>query len=189
MTQLKSHWVRRAHSAFSRLCGHNTLVLFRSSWKDLLCFPWSKINNTPITPARFFHRPHSSRQNTGCHYSQEITRQRSHLCQSHSVLVPCDWSWLYAVPGLGKESLFLLCQVSFRFPAASSWFQLWLRNQPTKLPCNCSFWPKECGPVFSTGLKDLLVPGIHCQPCLPHLTPALRTLGRLQFPTDPQAGS
>lgn len=98
----QARWVRRVHSAFSRLCGHKTLVLFRSSWKDLLCFPWSKINNTPITPARFFYRPHSSRQNSGCHHSQKITRQWSHLCQSHSALVPCDWSWLYAVPGSGK---------------------------------------------------------------------------------------
>lgn len=133
----QSSWVRRTHSAFSRLCGHRTFVLFSSSWKDLLCFSWSKITNTAITPARLsFHRPHSTRQNTGCHHSQEITRQWSRLCQSPVVPLYSSAQWLVMALCRSwlRESLLLLCQVSFRLPTAPSWFQVWLRNQRTKLP-------------------------------------------------------
>lgn len=64
----QSVWLRRAHNALLRFCNHKRFPLFSSSWKGML-FSRSKKNNTVIIPARLSsNRPHSTKQDTGCHH-------------------------------------------------------------------------------------------------------------------------
>lgn len=112
-------------------------------------FSRSRRNNRAILPARLsFNRPHSTKQDAGqSHlYSKSLDSGAIFASQKYfPTLVLFDWCWVYAVPGTGS-AFFLLCQVSFSL--ATALFQLWLRIQPTKLPFQLPFWPKECQSSF-----------------------------------------